>query len=92
MTGISRDEWLAALHEAGLTADEDDRDAITAAEFAAMFSLTRLTAERRLRALEAAGKATRTRKRATLGNGRVMACVAYRLVPQDTPTPKRRGA
>lgn len=78
-SGINRDEWLKALNDAGLHDGTDDQDAVTAAEFGAMFGLPRLTAERRLRALEQAGKATRTRKVTRSVNGRSIPCVAYRL-------------
>jgi hypothetical protein len=52
---------------------------VTVAEFAEMFSLHKLTAERRLKALAGASKATVTKKRVKFPNGRVMACAAYRL-------------
>lgn len=78
-SGISRDEWLAALAEVG--DDElDDRDAITTTDFMAMFNLDRQTARRRLEKLVAAGKATRTKKRERLTDGRNMKCTGYRLV------------
>ena len=78
-THISRDEWLKALTDAGV---EDDQGATTAGEFAALFGLNRLTAERRLKALEAAGKVTRTHKRSARTDGRIVTCVAYRLVTE----------
>ena len=78
--GITRDDWLKALTEAGANL-EDDQDAVTVAEFMAMFDLVRYTAERRLRALAAAGKATVTRKRMTATDGRRVYCIAYRLIP-----------
>lgn len=78
---INRDEWLKALDAAGLEGGaEDDRDAVTVNEFAAMFGLTRGTAERRLQGLAKARKATRTRKVLILEDrGRRVACIAYRL-------------
>lgn len=79
-SGIARDEWLKALAEIG-EPQEDDQLAVSIPEFAAMFSLNRQGAERRLRALEAAGKATRTHKRLTAADGRLRWLVAYRLVP-----------
>lgn len=77
---INRDEWLAALREAELPMD-DDQEAVTAAEFAQMFGLTRLSAERRLARLAEMGKAIRTYKRARSKNGRMFSLIAYRLAP-----------
>lgn len=79
VTGISREEWLRALADIGLP--EDDPSAVTVQEFAAMFELDRQTADRRLKALAAAGKATRTHKRALVSDGSRRWCVAYRLAP-----------
>lgn len=79
MTTISRDEWIKALEDANLTIT-DDPDAITVAEFAAMFGLPHATAARKLKALEAAGKAQRTTKRAPASDGRMMTCNGYRLL------------
>jgi len=59
MSGISRDEWMRALQEANIPT-EDDRSAMTAAELAAMLGIDHQAANRRLKALERAGKATRT--------------------------------
>jgi len=67
---INRDQWLNALTEVGLAYD-DDPDAITINEFAAMIGTQRIAAKTRLDALVAAGKATRTRKNNA---------IAYRLV------------
>ena len=77
-TAISRDEWLAALNEAGIS-DVDDQDALTVDEFGAMFGIDRQTADRRLKKLEAAGKAVKTRKRCA-PHGRLIWYVAYKLV------------
>ena len=77
---ITRDDWLKALTDAGLDF-EDDQGAVTVAEFMAMFDLMRHTAERQLRALAKAGKATATRRRVVLADGRRISCVAYRLTP-----------
>lgn len=81
MSGISRDEWLKALTDAGLH-ETDDQEAVTVPEFAAMFGLDRQTADRRLKRLEAIGKATRVRKRAPAAgrDGRMCWYVAFRLV------------
>ena len=55
MSGISRDEWLKALQEVGIER-ENDPDALTIDEFAAMFGMARTTAQHRLERLVAAGK------------------------------------
>ena len=89
MSGITRDEWLKALHEAGLHDDTDDQGAVTVAEFADMMGFHRLTAERHLKALAAAGKATKTQKRVRFRNGRVSGCMAFRLIQPETPKAKR---
>lgn len=76
---ISRDEWLSALNEAGVSV-EDDSEAVTVAEFCQLFSLRRQAGVSRLEALVAAGKATRTRKRAPTSEGKMVSYIAYRLV------------
>lgn len=78
MSGISREMWLSALSEVGIS-DESDPDAITIMDFAALMGLKRETARGRLGALVAAGKATRTKKRIQLQDGRSISAVAYRL-------------
>lgn len=81
MTTISRDEWLKALTEAGMAnPDEHDDSAVTIREFAQMMGLAEFTAATHLRNLEAAGKATRTRKRLVNSYGRTVAYIAYRLI------------
>lgn len=75
---ITRDEWLKALEDVGVS-DEDDQGALTVAEFMEMFGVPRFTAERRLRHLAATGKATRTRKRGRTPDGRSFSFIAYRL-------------
>lgn len=75
---ISRDEWLKALSEIGHS-EEDDQEALTIEEFGAMFSMPRETAERRLKQLAAAGKATRTKKVGRSNDGRQVRYIAYRL-------------
>jgi DeoR/GlpR family transcriptional regulator of sugar metabolism len=78
---ISRDEWLKALVEIGETV-EDDQQAVTVAEFAEMFTMSRCTASRRLELLVTEGKATRTRKRLRVAsNNRLMSLIAFRLAP-----------
>jgi len=79
MTTINRDEWIAALNEAGIS-DDNDQDAVTVPEFAAMMDMHQQTASRRLIALEKAGKATRTRKLKAAPDGRMMRYLAFRLV------------
>jgi len=79
-SGITRDEWLKALGD--LAPKPADPDAVTVREFATMLGIGRQAAEARLRALVAAGKATRTTKmvpRRSDGGGRV-AAYAYLLV------------
>lgn len=76
---INRDDWLKALHDAGVHDDVDDQDAVTAIELSAMFGLSRIAAERRLKKLAATGKAMRSRKRVLTSDGRTVSCVAYRL-------------
>ena len=75
---ISRDEWLSALTDAGLN-DQHDPDAVTVNEFAEMFGLDRQTADRRLKKLEALGKATKAKKRSATPDGRMLWYVAYKL-------------
>jgi len=72
-----KDVWLKALADIG-EEERHDPDAIAVHEFMALFDVTRSTAERRLRALVAAGKATETRKVGRKA-GRRVAYVAYRL-------------
>ena len=80
--GISRDEWMKALTEAGLHDQEDDQAAVTVTEFAAMFGIHRLRAARQLEALAKAGKAHKTYKRTrTPDGGRTFRYIAYRLQP-----------
>lgn len=88
---ISRDDWLTALTDAGLH-HENDELALTALEFAAMFGLTRSTAESQLSVLVAHGKATRTRKRLVNGYGRTVSYVAYRLADRSLPHERPRSA
>lgn len=80
-SGIDREAWLKALHEDGIESAEDDQDATTVDEFVALMGMKRETAERRLRQLEAAGKATRTRKLGRSSDGRIVRYIAYRLIP-----------
>ena len=77
-SGITRDEWLNALREAGLH-DEDDPGALTVMEFAALMGYKRTAAHRRLLLLVQAGKAKQTTKRMSDGQGRRLIVTAYRL-------------
>lgn len=78
MTTISRDEWLKALTDVCGTF-ENDQEAVTILEFAAMFGLERQAAVRRLEAMVAAGKARRTKKVVRDDYGRTRSYIAYRL-------------
>lgn len=86
-SGISRDEWLRALESAGFD-DRNDPEAMTASELAAMVGIDRQAASRRLQRLEELGQATKTRKRVTSKDGRMLFSTAYRLI--DPPKKKRR--
>lgn len=77
-SGITRDDWLQALGEAGQDLQDDDQ-ALTSMEFATMFGIARSTAMARLEALVTAGKAVETRKRQQI-NGRTTRCRAFRLL------------
>jgi hypothetical protein len=81
-SGITRDDWLTAMREAqGQAPAPDDPSVLTVQEFAALMGICRATAEKRMRALVASGKATHTTKPARRLNGVVSAISAYRLVP-----------
>ena len=79
-SGLTRDDWMKAMEDAGVDTGVGDPLAITTNEFAAMFKLSRAQAERRLRKLEEAGRAKRTRKLAPGGDGRLCWSVAFRLI------------
>ena len=86
-SGINRDEWLKALTEAGTNDHEDDQEAVTVNEFAALFDppMNRQTASRRLLELERKGLAIRTHKRiGRMHNGYMANMLAYRLVKPAT--------
>jgi hypothetical protein len=78
-SGITRDEWLSALESAGID-ERDDQDAITPTELADLLGIDRQAAARRLRKMVKLGKATQTRKRVAVSDGRVQSLPAYRLV------------
>lgn len=77
-SGITRDDWLKALNEAGVVT-EDDQNAVTVNEFMVMFDLPRQQASRQLIQLEAAGRAVRTRKIGTTPDGKTVRYLAFRL-------------
>lgn len=77
--GINRDEWLTALTAAGVAPAENDASALTAREFAALFSTTKHSAAKQLAALVKAGKARQTSKRYQDAAGRWQYAPAYRL-------------
>lgn len=90
--GISRDEWLAALAEAGLE-QVDDQDALTVSEFAEMMGMTRYGATQRLNALVSAGKAIKTSKRLQrTTSGGAGTATAYRLIVPEPKTRKGKAA
>ena len=80
-SGISRDDWLKALAESQPDLTENDPSALTVAEFATLFSITRNTAQKRLSLLETAGRATPTTKVGRGSDGRLFRSAAYRLTP-----------
>jgi hypothetical protein len=85
MSGITRDDWLQALHEAGVVTESDDT-AITLAEFADMTGLKHATAHARLQLLVETGKAIQTHKLTRTRGGKMVMHKAYRLA---TPRKKR---
>ena len=89
---ITRDEWLAALNEAGYHDEKHDPDAVTIPEFAALIGVTRRTAEWRLKRLVETGHATRAYKRTTRSDGKPITLPAYRLVKPEQPKRKRKAA
>lgn len=83
--GISRDEWLKALEDAGVHSTVDDQDALTMAEVAQMLSITPLAAKLRMDTMVKLGRAKATFKWGTASNGRRQHLKAYRLIEE----PKR---
>ena len=77
--GISRDEWLKALSDAGVQTASDP-DALTIAEYMELMGLNRSAAGSHMKALVAAGKAIKTMKRGPRADGKIAHMVAYRLV------------
>jgi hypothetical protein len=88
MSGITRDEWLRAMQEAGIDdCVSNDEDAITVVEFQEMMGVGRSSALARLRALVKAGKATPAIRRAKDRTGRSISVPAYKLL--TSPKKKR---
>lgn len=79
-SGISRDEWLRALEDAGISDTEDDQEALTMEELAALLGIPRQTAMHRIKKLAEMGKVKRTHKWGTNSYGRRMHYVAWRLL------------
>lgn len=84
MTGITRDEWVAALKQAEPV---NDPDVFTTYEIGAMVGIRGTAARKHIRRLFAEGKVARASKRITDTSGRVQCVTAYRLV---RPEPSRK--
>ena len=80
-SGITRDDWLAALQEVEHLS-EADTNAVTTIEFMAMTGLKRTTAHARLNQLVEMGKATQTMKQVRDRQGRRVTVPAFCLVQQ----------
>ena len=78
MADIDRDLWLRAMDEADIATRSDDQ-AVTPIEFAALFNISRIMADRRLQRLVEVGAARRTKKRVVYPSGRMCVVTAYRL-------------
>lgn len=78
MTGISREEWLAAVGAAHVT---EDPDALTVNELAVVFGLSRRATQDRIHQLTAQGRLTRHRKRVQNVAGQWQPVTAYKLAP-----------
>lgn len=77
MSGISRNEWLAAL---GDSVQPADQDAITAPELAALLGISDIAAYRRVKRLIAERRAVRTFKVIVTGAGITRRVPAYKLL------------
>jgi predicted ArsR family transcriptional regulator len=77
MSGITRDEWLSALNEPV----NNDPNAITVVELAAMLQIGRTAAKERMAKLVKDGKAVRLSKIVTNQDGRRHRVPAYKLLP-----------
>lgn len=78
MTGINREEWLAALKDAN-EAPLPHSDAVTIREFAELTGYGIAHATRKMRQLVLMEKATPTTKLMRRSNGAVITVPAYRL-------------
>lgn len=77
-TTITRDDWLKALDDAGITG-ENDESALTVNEYAEMMGVSRCTAFSQLQRLVRLGKAAKTYKMGTTSYGRNIRYIAFRL-------------
>lgn len=75
---LSRSKWMAALSAASIDT-RDDQDALTIDAYAEMFTVSKMTAARHLRALVKKGLAIETRKRMKDAKGACNSYVAFRL-------------
>lgn len=80
MSGISRDDWLAA-YDAANVPPQSDPDFLTIGELAELFQCDRMSAARRVKRMLAAGKVEAGQKWVRQGQGSSWRRVpAYRLV------------
>jgi hypothetical protein len=79
MSGIARDEWLAALKDAQPVL-EDDPSVLSTRELAEIFGLGLGAAKHRVELLVKAGKAQITQKPYRQSDGRIRTIPAYRLL------------
>lgn len=77
---INREAWMSALGDV-VAPITDDPDALTVAEFQALYRCGNSTARIRLRALEKEGRVTCVTKLIADVAGRQLRVRAYRLVP-----------
>jgi hypothetical protein len=88
---ITRDDWLAALHD--MDGQSDDPEALSVREFAAALGFGRSAAMRRLAWLVKEGKAVQVVKLVCRPDGGRVRVPAFRLTPITTPSlqKKRKG-
>jgi hypothetical protein len=89
MSGISRDEWLAALGNASAAVD-DDPSVITASEAAELLGICARSAWVRLRRLVQSGGAVAVRARRMTASGHMQTYPAYRLIKPLVAKAKKR--
>ncbi len=80
MSGISRDEWLAAL---ATVQPAHDEDAFTVAELTDIFGLHKSATKERVKKLVETGAAVAVVKRVPDASGRLQPLPAYRLVTKE---------